>query len=784
MAAENEKPPLANIASVTRIPGYKIKGVLGRGGMAVVYLAVQESIGREVALKVLVPDHSDESFTQRFLAEARIISQLSHPNIVTVFDAGVHQGNHYMAMEYVKGKTLTDARNAMSLAQRINVIRQIADALDYAGSKGYVHRDIKPENIMCNEEGRAILMDFGIARSLDATRGLTVTGKAIGTPYYMSPEQTKGLKVDPRSDIYSLGVVLFQMLAGRVPYDGPSFVAIGIKQISEPIPLLPPGFEAFQQIINNSMSKEAGHRYQTAGEMKAALESLPATVLQRQAAKPIPASTPTYDTSTLAEIAVAPVVAKSDDAYPPVSVGPIRQSAPSFRAEYRRQELPPIDVTGSMEFKRLRRRRWLLFLLLLSSLAYAAYQRQDGWLPWWQYDIAPWLAANVPSAKQILEYLPPAKKRPDTVQVSPLQTPRPARATEFLPVVKPGQTKANATSPAAAVNTPVQTVDAPLAQEGHKTTPIKLTAEQEQSEKIDALLAGMDKYSENALKLAILYKSVLVHDRANQEAARGLADLQRWFGKEIRRAIDQKEWAQSRLLLNMLKESFPTAVQEEPFHYMQLQTETAERLQAYLRKAAQYRQAGHRIKPQGANALEEYNKALQLAPGNLVAKRGLQQIADDFYQRARQQQKIGDIQAALNSTNAGLQAMSEHSHLLALQEELQLAMRHQQNLRGLLANARSQLVSGNLLTPHGRSAYDIFQVVLAESPANPAAVKGLERIERVLVQQIQSLMKQGQYRQAQQQLTRAQAYFHQSRALNFLQRKLTRETYREPVVTN
>ena len=758
MAAKNEKPPLANVASVTRLPGYKIKGVLGRGGMAVVYLAEQESIGREVALKVLAPDHTDETFSQRFLAEARIISQLSHPNIVTVYDAGVHKGNHYMAMEYVKGKTLTDARDEMSLAQRIDVIMQMADALDYAGSKGYVHRDIKPENIMRHEDGRAILMDFGIARNLDSTKGLTITGKAIGTPYYMSPEQTKGLKVDHRSDIYSLGVVLFQMLAGRVPYDGPSFVAVGIKHISEAIPLLPPGFEPFQQIINKSMSKEAGHRYQAAGEMKIALESLPLAVTQRQAVRQDAASTQGHSARTVVETATQPVAAKTN--YASASAQAMRQSAPNFRAERRRQELPPIDITASDDFKRLRRRRRLLYLLLLSSLAYVGYHHQDLWRPTWQYEIAPWLAANVPQSKQILKYLPPAKEKSNPAAVKPVQTPVVAPKANSITVTEPAvtppeQTK-TITAPTVNTNNNALATAKPPSREENNVAPLKLTPEQEQSEKIKTLLAGLDEHSENALKLAILYKSTLVHERQNAAAIQGLSYLRTWFGKETRKAVNRHDWGHARLLLNMLEESFPAALQEEPFHYMDLQTKSAEKLQAHLHKAQQYMQSKHLLKPPGANALEEYNQAMLLAPGSAGAKQGLHKIADHFYKQARQRQKVKDVQAAINATNAGLQAVKDHKGLLALQDELQASMRRRQNIRSLLANARGQLVNGNLISPRGKSAYAIFQMILAKHPGNRAAIKGLERIERRLVQNIQQLIKQGQYQQAKQQLHIAQ----------------------------
>ncbi len=265
-----------NTASLIRIPGYSIKRLLGRGGMATVYLAIQESLGREVALKVLDPNQAQgQQFSERFLREARIVSHLMHPNIVTVFDVGVHEGYHYLSMEYIAGRDLRDACGDISRKELIRIIKDVARALNFAAKKGYVHRDVKPENIMLHEgDGRVVLMDFGIARSYQTSHGLTRAGSALGTPYYMSPEQNKGLNADHRSDIYSLGVVFFHMLSGYVPYDADSAVAIGIKHITAAIPVLSDELQIFQPIINTCLAKEPEDRYQTAAELIEALDQI------------------------------------------------------------------------------------------------------------------------------------------------------------------------------------------------------------------------------------------------------------------------------------------------------------------------------------------------------------------------------------------------------------------------------------------------------------------------------------------------------------------------------
>ncbi|GAB3093915.1 hypothetical protein GCM10027217_06380 [Pseudomaricurvus hydrocarbonicus] len=245
--------------------------------MAEVYLAIQQSFEREVALKVLAPNLTgDATFSERFLSEARIVSRLVHPNIVTVYDVGIEGEYHFLSMEYIPGLDLKQARYSLSLTRRLDVIKDIAGALHFAGKKGYIHRDVKPDNIMLHaDDGRAVLMDFGIARPAGWPLGMTQTGTAIGTPHYMSPEQARGLEIDPRSDLYSLGVVLYLLLEGRVPYDADSAVAVGIKHVAEPVPRLRAELKLFQPIINKALAKDPDSRYQTGKAFIRALDDLP-----------------------------------------------------------------------------------------------------------------------------------------------------------------------------------------------------------------------------------------------------------------------------------------------------------------------------------------------------------------------------------------------------------------------------------------------------------------------------------------------------------------------------
>ena len=258
------------------IPGYRVIKRLGEGGMATVYLAIQENFQREIALKIMSSRLlADESFGGRFLREARIVAQLSHRNIVPVYDVGRHDDYHYIAMELLAGGDLKGRlAEGVGLENSIGIVRQVAIALDYASSKGFIHRDIKPDNILFREDGSAVVSDFGIARSTESNTHMTQTGMIIGTPSYMSPEQAQGKVLDVRSDLYSLGVILFEMLTGNLPYTADSPLSVGIKHITEAIPLLPDDYADFQVLIDQALAKDPDDRFESGQSLIAALDEL------------------------------------------------------------------------------------------------------------------------------------------------------------------------------------------------------------------------------------------------------------------------------------------------------------------------------------------------------------------------------------------------------------------------------------------------------------------------------------------------------------------------------
>jgi serine/threonine-protein kinase PpkA len=261
---------------VIEIPGYRILRQLGRGGMATVYLATQESVQRDVALKIMSPTLlADPDFGERFLREARIAAKLHHRNVVGVHDVGRIADHHYIAMEYLGGGTvLSDDGTPRPVTFSLRVTREIAAALNYAHAKGFVHRDVKPDNILLRDDGSAALTDFGIARATDASTSMTRTGTVIGTPHYMSPEQARGRTIDGRADLYSLGIVLYELLVGRVPFHADDSLAVGIMHITQPPPALPQQFSALQPLLDRMLAKQPIDRYQSGAELADAIEQV------------------------------------------------------------------------------------------------------------------------------------------------------------------------------------------------------------------------------------------------------------------------------------------------------------------------------------------------------------------------------------------------------------------------------------------------------------------------------------------------------------------------------
>jgi eukaryotic-like serine/threonine-protein kinase len=326
---------------------YRIMRKLGSGGMADVYLAEDEELGRRVAIKILNDKYApDDQFVERFRREAKNAAGLSHPNIVSIYDRGEAEGTYYIAMEYLDGRSLKElvvARGPLPIPDAIAATRQVLAALRFAHRKGVVHRDIKPHNVMADADGRLKVTDFGIARA--GVSQMTEAGSIIGTAQYLSPEQARGAPVDQRSDLYSMGVVLYEMLTGQVPFTGESPVEIAMKHLSDtprPPSLLRPDIPPdLDMVVLRALAKNPEDRFQAAEEMDAELDRV-------AAGTGVTAETADAATAVLSGTALASA--------PTAIVPPRRPPTETRRPSYRYAEPP-------------RRRRpvwpWLLALLLV-----------------------------------------------------------------------------------------------------------------------------------------------------------------------------------------------------------------------------------------------------------------------------------------------------------------------------------------------------------------------------------------------------------------------------------
>ena len=253
---------------------YLIVRSIGEGGMANVYLAHDTILDRDVAIKVLRGDLSnDEKFVRRFQREALAASSLSHPNIVEMYDVGEDNGIYYIVMEYVEGKTvkqLVKKRGSLTLSEALDIMLQLTDGISHAHDSYIIHRDLKPQNILIKDDGQIKITDFGIAMALNSTQ-LTQTNSVMGSVHYLPPEQALGKGATIRSDIYSMGILFYELLTGKLPFKGENAVEIAMKQIKEPLPSVRKQNEAIPQSIENiilkATAKNPKNRYHDAKEM-------------------------------------------------------------------------------------------------------------------------------------------------------------------------------------------------------------------------------------------------------------------------------------------------------------------------------------------------------------------------------------------------------------------------------------------------------------------------------------------------------------------------------------
>lgn len=759
------------------ITGYKIVHTLGLGGMATVYLAIQESFEREVALKVMSPALSaDPSFGERFIREARIVSRLVHPNIVTVFDVGVENGHHFLSMEYIPGQDLKSKRFKLSRRECLRVVRDVAKALDFAGKKGYVHRDVKPENIMLHEDGtRAVLMDFGIARPADGNSSMTQTGTAIGTPHYMSPEQAKGKAVDGRSDIYSLGVVLYLLLKGQVPYDAESAVAVGIKHVSEPIPRLSSSLEVFQPIIDKVLAKDPEQRYQTGIELIKALDGISDAdlsaieVLQANAERTVLDSMDDKAPTVIGEATAATDASIDASIRPaPTQLTPatIKSVSSGVSGPARRKVVRATKITNNLdapadteisgeslavseedrEDRALQTQSghstsWVLGLFLTAAIGGGLYVYKQQ-LP---IDLDRLVGKGPEVLDQginvkpaVVNHEPSALALESSAHALDSKTPTQERS---LPTDKLAAEEGQAIATAGvegekdidsdvedataadfladgdgvveANDTPGPDALVAIPQpEGPAANTVVEPVMATPIERARTLRSELDDDISVAPALAQLYRDILASEPDNKQAQWGLKELREHFTRGLREAVDARDLPAARHYVNIIKETFPKASEDPKYLRLSQRLEKSEAQAELLKQAQEYLTKDALTSPAGANALEIFTNILTEDPKNKLARQGVAQIVTRYGKLSELRFKGGDIERALILVDKGLSIAPKNPKLAQQRQRIDVLQKQLQDAQNLMREAESLQQAGSMVTPLGASAYDSYNEVL------------------------------------------------------------------------
>jgi hypothetical protein len=777
------------VRALVEIPGYTIETELGHGGMAKVYLASQLSINRQVALKIMSPLLLvDASFSERFMREARIAANLNHAHIVAVHDVGVCGDYHYLAMEFLPaGDLASRCKAGMDVAAALRVTREIAEALDYAHGKGFVHRDIKPENIMFREGGSSVLTDFGIARAVDSMTQMTKTGAVVGTPQYMSPEQARGRDLDGRSDLYSLGIVLYEMLTGNVPFAGADSVSVGIKHVTEAVPPLPSQYGHLQRLLDRFLAKAPEDRFQTGAQAVAAIQDLEHHSRARAADMEATVAQPAFPGGQAAP-QVPPKPAQLEPSKP-VHVSATPRPDGTLRREPTLGSLDEIgsfDRTMSQPVGRMRdhsaARRpgkrggsgWLVALALLAGLAGVG---------WWQQDR---LLALLPSNAQTAEWLDQAIA---AEQQGRWYGEGPDQASSLYQRVldaDPGNRAAQAglrrvaaylierADQALVDGNPAQNemllqraaeLAPDLVSRSQRTLPepvVETPQADPRQQQLQALVAEGQSFAsqgkimgpdgDNAIAR---FKAALAIDADDPDARRGLDEIADRLVDDFGAAVAAEQVGRAEELLLVLDGLGVSDESLDPLRgqlgrlrdTLDQREQAARELQAtiagYLARGDSALAADRISNPAGDNAIAHYRSALELDPENAEAKQGLKQTAsrllvlseialeDDRLDQAGSM--IAEIEtlepnlSGLDRARRRLELYRQQRQRDRLQPEQRIEM--QQHLVG----ARLAMERGDLMSPPVTSAYDRYKAVLRLDPNNEEARAGLRQLSGELV---------------------------------------------------
>ena len=711
------------------ITGYRIVRTLGRGGMATVYLAEQQSVQREVALKVMSTTLlGDEQFGERFLREARIAARLSHPNVVQIFDVGICGEYHYIAMEYLpSGSVMGRSGTAHAPGFALAVTSQIASALDYAGNHSVVHRDIKPDNILLRADGTAVLTDFGIARAADASR-MTRTGAVIGTPHYMSPEQARGQTLDGRADLYSLGIVLYELLVGHAPYQAEDSMAVGIMQITAPVPKLPPKLANLQPLLDRMLAKDPAQRYQSGAEVVAAIGATQRGAGFSRETRVLP-STPTPSPNTNASWdapaepqlgAIDAVLRTPTRIRPPISEKPRRTRRLAFSAL-----LLAVAIGGGLYLFQDQLRDSLPQTHLNQTLEQADAALRAGRL-----------SGSDDSAREL--YLIARAIDPDNQTA---QQGLQSVGKQLLAQARIALANGDA-APASALLAQAESLLLPAADVADlaRNLQVRESHDQELGSVLDAARTAADQgmldgSEQSALSL---YRRALSLDANNAIAQSGQREV-------LSRLLQQADTQAAAGDFETASRTIERVAAVDPAHLglPDARAALAKARQSLLDNITHQLDAAdallarhHLLPPRTPNALDAYRAVLAIDAKQPRALEGIRKIAAALVIQAHRMTadyRFDEAAALIEQARGlaqdlpGLAAAGQQlREVRERREQFQSRQTSRQiDLPATLQHARDAMQAGQFLVPPGESAYDLFRAVLAQAPDNAEARAGL-----------------------------------------------------------
>lgn len=728
--------------------------------MATVYLAIQENFERQVALKVMSPSLStDQNFTERFIREARINSRLIHPNIVTVHDVGVQNGHHYLAMEYIDGHDLKENLYSVSGEQVLQLLKDVALALGYAGQKGYVHRDVKLENIMVrSEDGRAVLMDFGIARAIEGSaseaqtgHSLTQSGMSLGTPHYMSPEQVKGLSIDSRSDIYSLGVLFYYLLVKKPPFQAESLFAVGVKHITEDIPQLPDELKVYQPLIERMMAKLPEDRIQTGAEVVAVLDSIDVGPIDDWvAAHKKEFEEEHIRARTLNESEHSARLQREKDresiggqgfsgslsssgmsGVDSSDLGTILAPPKSFGVQpHEVLHIPPEDIPrrAPASGKAPSKMPWIVGASLLLVVAIGAYWLQGGTKA--ERSDTSLVNQDAANSDTVASTGNVAGKEGDT----PLLAEGAAATSQEKRLGMKASAKAErGSSPIrekekTVADKPLVVEQAQAAVESQKVEVVPVVSEIDKlvkrSEQL-ALLAKRDR--EKIPELVSVYRKILSIDKDRKIAVSGIAGFRKNALSPAEKSLKSGSLSSAKKELSSAILLFPELGQDKKYQELNRRLSKNIRVEKLLAKGAENFSKDRLAAPPGNNAEEDFKGVLAIDSSNKKARLGLEKIVERFISLADAAKAQMDYEGSLGFANNGLRIDAKNETLQSLSKELQVLTLDKQKIDQLLVEA-VEFEKQQLLFGEGDNAAQNYRKVLAMDSSNAFASAGLAEI--------------------------------------------------------